>query len=91
MDLTKNPEIFEKLGFKKEDGLKALHAQNKDGSIHIAVDAFILIWRQLKRWNLLANLIALPIIKQVAEFFYKHFANWRFRKLGYEECMLSKE
>jgi len=88
IDITSEPETFEKLGYKKEDGLRALHAQDTDGNIHIGIDAFILIWQQLKRWRCWAIFLSLPIIKQITEFTYKHFANWRFNKLGYGRCSI---
>jgi len=37
IDITCEPEHFEKLGFKKQDGLRALHAQDTNGTIHIGV------------------------------------------------------
>ena len=83
IDITKDPETFEKLGYSKEEGLKALHVKDADGSIHVAVDAFIVIWQQLKNWRLLAKFAKLPVIKKIADFFYRHFANWRFKKLGH--------
>ncbi len=83
VDIMVTPEAFEALGYKKEDGLRALHARDKNATMHIGVDAFILIWRQMKAWRVLAVIIALPIIKHIAQFLYKRFANWRFKKLGY--------
>ena len=43
VDITVTPDPFESLGYKKEDGLRALHARDKDGAMHIDVDAFILM------------------------------------------------
>lgn len=91
VDITDNAESFEYLGFTKENGLRALHARDIDGEIHVGVDAFILVWGQLQRWHLLAKLIKLPLIKRIADLSYKYFANWRFKKLGYGACKTNKK
>ena len=49
--------------------------------MHIGVDAFILIWSHLKRWRMLAVFVRLPVIRQIANFAYRKFANWRFKRL----------
>lgn len=85
VDITKTPEPFTEIGFKVADGLKALHVQDRDGYMHIGVDAFIEIWRHMKRWEVLAVFVSFPGIRHIARFAYKHFANWRFKKLGYCE------
>ena len=66
-----------------EDTLRLLHAKDDDGKLHIGIDAFILIWRQLKRWRILAILVSLPVIKQLTNICYKIFANWRFKRISY--------
>ncbi|MEM6780586.1 MAG: DUF393 domain-containing protein [Pseudomonadota bacterium] len=86
IDITQDMERFKSLGFTQEQGLKALHAYTVNGIMHIGVDAFIVIWKELKRWKVLAALINLPFIRHIAQFFYKHFAAWRYKKLGYGIC-----
>ena len=83
VDITKTPEPFTALGFAVSDGLKALHVNDKSGKTHIGVDGFIVMWENLPRWRLLAKLVRLPVIRQIARFAYAKFANWRFKKLGY--------
>lgn len=85
VDITQDSTLFTALGYKISDGLKALHAQDRTGNMHIGVDAFLLIWRQIKCWKMLAILIGLPVIRHIASFIYKYFAHWRFQKLGYQE------
>lgn len=68
--------------------LKFLHVQDLDGKFHIGVDAFILIWRNLKKFRILAFIVSLPIIKQLTDFFYKVFANYRFKKLKHCQVAL---
>jgi predicted DCC family thiol-disulfide oxidoreductase YuxK len=83
VDITRDIKKFEKLGFSLDQGLKILHVENKNGKIEKGVDGFIVIWKNLKYWKILAFIISLPIIRQIASFTYIKFAEWRFKKLGY--------
>jgi len=91
VDITKDTALFESLGHTQADGLRALHAQDSGGIMHIGVDAFILIWAQLPRWRVLSKFASLPGIHFIAAFLYKHFANWRFKKLGYGTCRTNQD
>ena len=86
-DITKSDDSLKKLGITLSEGLKLLHARDNHRKIHVGLDAFILIWKQLKRWRLLAALVSLPVIRQIADLAYRSFANWRFRRL--EHCQLA--
>lgn len=89
VDITTDPAPFTALGYTVEEGLKALHVQDNYGEIHTAIAAFIQIWRKLPRFKYLAAFINLPIIFSITSFVYKKFANWRFKKLGYQ-CRLKE-
>ena len=86
-DITKSAVELEKEGVTLAEGLKLLHAKDADQQLHVGVDAFILIWKQLKRWRLLALLVSLPIVRQLSNLAYRTFANWRFGRL--EHCRLA--
>ncbi len=86
-DITESADRLNEEGITLAEGLKLLHARDGNGKIHVGVDAFILIWTQLKRWKALAILVSLPLVKQVANFSYKAFAHWRFKKLVH--CQLA--
>ena len=88
-DITACSDSLEKQGVCLAEGLKLLHAKDGNGQMQVGVDAFILIWRQLKRWKVLAMLVALPIIKPMAHFSYQLFANWRFKRLTH--CQLAEK
>ena len=85
IDITQTPEPFVQKGYCVSQGLKALHVEDRQENMHIGVPAFIEIWRHLKGWSILGKIIGLPVIKQIANFVYKLFANWRFKSLGYCE------
>ena len=86
-DITESVNDLKIEGINLAEGLKLLHAKDADGTLHVGVDAFILIWKQLKRWWLLAAFVSLPLVNQLADFSYRRFANWRFNRL--EHCRLA--
>lgn len=86
-DITESADELNKEGISLSEGLRLLHAKDEEGLVHVGVDAFILIWKQLRRWRILAFLVGLPIIRQIANTAYRAFANWRFKKL--EHCQLA--
>lgn len=90
VDITVNPDPFTVLGYSLSDGLKALHVQAASGTMYTGVDAFIVIWRQMPRWRLLATFASLPLIHPTARIAYRIFAEWRFKRLGYGQCALDK-
>lgn len=91
VDITLTPEPFTALGFSVTDGLKALHVRDANGKMHVAVDAFIMIWQHLPYWGVLAIVAKLPVVRPLATKAYHEFAAWRFKKLGYGQCALEKE
>ena len=88
-DITKSTEALKKEGVTLSEGFRLLHTKDNDGKLHIGVDSFILIWRQLKRWRLLASFVSLPIIRPIADIAYRVFANWRFKRL--KHCQLAAQ
>ncbi len=83
VDVTKFTKGLNKHGVAQSEALKFLHALDSNDQLHIGVDAFILIWQQLKRWRILAKLISLPMIRIMADFIYKQFSQWRFQRLAH--------
>jgi predicted DCC family thiol-disulfide oxidoreductase YuxK len=82
-DITADASRLERLGVTYADGLKLLHAQDVYGKLHVGVDAFILIWRHIPRWRVLAMVVSLPIIRPLTNCAYSAFAAWRFKRLPY--------
>lgn len=86
-DITKSMDELKTEGVNLADGLRRLHTRDDQGTLHVGVDAFILIWKQLKYWRFLGLFVSLPLIKQIASFAYNVFADWRFNRL--EHCQIS--
>ena len=83
-DIATEPQYLSQINISQKEALLYLHAVDHDNNLKIGVDAFIIIWQELKYWKYLSHFISLPIIKSIACFFYKSFANYRFSKL--EHC-----
>ncbi|MEM7616837.1 MAG: DUF393 domain-containing protein [Pseudomonadota bacterium] len=88
-DITESADSLNKEGISLSQGLKFLHVRDNNGHLNIGVDAFILIWRQMKYWRILAFFVGLPIIKQIANIVYRIFANWRFKRLAH--CQFAEQ
>lgn len=85
-DITESADDLKKEGVSLSEGLKLLHAKDEEGLMHVGVDAFILVWKQLRWWRILAIFVGLPIVRRIANIFYGYFAIWRFKRL--EHCQL---
>lgn len=89
IDINKAPHALIHKGVSLSDGLMYMHAQDESGELHIGVDAFILIWKNLNFWCMLASLISIPPLYQLSRFFYNLFARWRFNRL--DHCLIARE
>jgi len=83
VDITVDTSAIKNLGITYADGLKLLHAQDLQGKLHVGVDAFLLIWQQLPRWQILATIVSFPIIRSIVTIAYQVFAAWRFNRLAH--------
>ena len=83
VDIKVDASSLEKLSIAYADGLKLLHAQDAQGKLHVGVDAFILIWRQIPRWRVLVSIVGAGFIRPVANIAYRAFAAWRFNRLSH--------
>lgn len=91
IDITESPKILKQENLDLQNTLKFLHVKDTDGKLYLGSDAFIIIWKQLRYWKILAALVSLPIIRQTANIIYKAFANWRFKRITYCKINPSKE
>ncbi|MEQ8285059.1 DUF393 domain-containing protein [Thalassospira sp.] len=86
-DVTEHAGDLEKHGISLVQGLKQMRALDSDRQWHAGADAFILIWRQLRWWRILAAVVSLPVIRQIANLVYRLWAAWRFKRLTH--CQLA--
>ena len=64
IDITKNKNA--ELETKKTDKelLRRLHVK-KDGQIYVGIDGFLLIWKNIPKYNILYKFFKLPVIYQL--------------------------
>jgi len=64
IDITKNKNA--ELETKKTDKelLRRLHVE-KDGQIYVGIDGFLLIWKNIPKYNILYKFFKLPVIYQL--------------------------
>ena len=88
-DIASNPKKLREIQVSQYDALMYLHATDQKSDLKIGVDAFILIWGNLKYWNILSILVRTPIVYSFAKITYKLFANYRFKKLTH--CQMASQ
>ena len=59
--------------------MRKMHVIDAEGAVHVGVDAFRRLWQQLPgpHYHLLAALVGLPGVRQIAGFVYSLFARNR--------------
>ena len=77
-DIATNPKILSEIKVSQYDALMYLHATDQKSNLKIGVDAFILIWAQIKYWKILSIKIT-----------YKLFAIYRFKRLTH--CQMASK
>tara|TARA_R110000868_G_scaffold48766_4_gene157907 strand:- start:605 stop:979 length:375 start_codon:yes stop_codon:yes gene_type:complete len=82
-DIAVDADLLQKKGISLKEGLMFFHVEDDKGNMHSAVDAFVVIWQALPRWRYLAKIISYPLLKPAADYCYKVFAKYRFKKNGY--------
>ena len=50
--------------------------------MHTSLDAFVIVWKELRSWRNLAKIASLTILKLIKNRVYKFFATYRFKKMA---------
>ena len=88
LDINLMHSDFVNTGIKVSDALKILHVIDNNNKLYLGVDAFIIIWKNLSYWKIIAKVVSIPIIRQIVNITYRAFANWRFNRSTH--CILAK-
>ena len=91
LDIATDPTPLKAHNFSQSEALRRLHVRDAKGQWHIGADAFIIIWRQLSYWKMLAGVVALPGIRQMAKWGYNRLANYRFSRLSHCQIALQHD
>lgn len=79
-DIANEPQHLKKISVSQRDALKRLHVTDNNGNMHVGIDAFIAIWRNLPRWRLLAFVCGISGIRFILGKLYNVFADWKFAR-----------
>ncbi|MGC6475428.1 MAG: thiol-disulfide oxidoreductase DCC family protein [Parvibaculales bacterium] len=61
--------------------LRSFHVETENGTMHQGLDAFLALWAQLPKFRYLAQVLRLPILKQVAAVVYTYIlAPWLYHR-----------
>jgi predicted DCC family thiol-disulfide oxidoreductase YuxK len=91
LDIANDPAPLQQYHISQSDALRQLHVRDAKGDWHIGADAFIVIWRKLRYWWILAVLVGLPGVKQLARLIYNRFANYRFTRLAHCQIAIKQD
>lgn len=83
LNIHENNALLKRFNISQNEALLSLHAIDEKQRIYKGMDAFSLIWRELKGWRWLSILVNIPLISPLCKILYKLFAYWRFNKLNY--------
>ena len=86
-DIANEPQHLKKINVSQSNALKRLHVTDHNGKMHVGIDAFITIWRNLPRWHLLAFVCGIPGIRFILSKIYNGFADWKFSRSTH--CQMS--
>jgi predicted DCC family thiol-disulfide oxidoreductase YuxK len=90
-DITVDQSALKRLSVSYADALKLLHAQDSQGKLHVGVDAFLLIWQHIPRWQPLATIVSIAFIRPVVNMAYRAFASWRFKRLAHCQIAMKED
>ena len=89
IDVAENPDAMIDYNITQAEALLFLHAVDNKKNVYIGVEAFALIWKNLRHWKLLGHLVSLPLIKLALRHIYEIFAKRRFKH--YQHCRLASK
>jgi predicted DCC family thiol-disulfide oxidoreductase YuxK len=79
IDVHTHPDVVSELGAPLEKVRERLHLKTSTGRIDVGADAFLDLWSQTPGQQHLANLLRLPILRQVMHLAYNIFARLLYR------------
>ena len=97
-DVAADPGPALALRIDPEVAKSRLHALDREGNLHVGVDALIAIWSALPSHRWIARLVGAPVVHPVARLAYDHllaptlyrWAEWRMRRAGAGRGRLSR-
>ena len=79
-DAASDTGILARHALTQDQAMAGLHVLDSNGDWQRGIDAFLVIWQQLPGYRWLAKLVTVLRLRHPLEFFYQHFAAWRYRR-----------
>ncbi|MFY0678542.1 MAG: DUF393 domain-containing protein [Neptuniibacter sp.] len=88
VDITEQGSILESHGISLPQAMAELHAVTDAGVVVKGVDAFLLIWQNLRFYCLLVKFVICLRLNKPLNMVYGRFARWRLKKRCGASCDL---
>ena len=79
-DIATEPKHLKEINVSQSIALKRLHVLDDRNKLIVGFNAFIVIWRKMRWWKLIAMLASLPLVNHFLNISYNWFADWKFSK-----------
>lgn len=80
VDISADPSRLEPWAVDLPTAMRRLHAVDPRGTLVSGVRAFVVVWEQLPYYRWLAILVRRTGTIPLLEWFYRRFADWRFKR-----------
>ena len=88
LGIYQNWDQISPYGISRERLLRRIHAVHSNGTVLTGAAVFVLIWNSLRYYHLLGRFVSTFHLVPVLDFFYKYFADWRYKKN--QHCRLDR-
>ena len=82
VDVITDINVISETNKSKKELIRRLHIK-RDNRVYIGIDAFLLVWREIPRYRILAKIISLPVIYHTGWLIYELFAIFLYYKNKY--------
>jgi len=90
IDITEQDFVLKSYGISLQQAMAELHAVTDGGVVVKGIDAFLLIWNNLRFYSFLAKLVICLRLNKPLNMLYARFARWRFKKRCDAICELGR-
>jgi len=90
VDITQQDATLQNHGISLQQAMAELHAVTDAGVVVKGVDAFLLIWQNLRFYCLLAKLVICLRLNKPLNMVYSRFARWRLNKRCGASCAVGR-
>lgn len=81
IDITRNPDVLNRLGVSYHDAMQELHVVDEAGARHLGVDGFHAIWARLPVYRHISRILRrMPFMQTWMKVAYGRFAAWRVKR-----------